>query len=277
MMIIMLRHYSWSLVGLSIVGLTGCAQSSKAIESLQTKILEDVVRQGGSSLKSVVCPSDKAQEASFDCLGVLESGSGFDIPVKLQDDQSHSWSIVSIKGLLNMSQLQAAIQSGLGAEIGDPQIDCGTTTAYKAAKPGEQFECKVEGIKLAAAPKPSDSAKPSDVPAAKADNASTRPAADKTKSEKTVGKVMVTIASSGDISWQRILPEGKDKLAEKAKLGTNGSVTPDKDGVTPSQAVATDAPPDTTATKADITPAPPSANKSAEAAVNAGAFDAAED
>jgi hypothetical protein len=275
----LLRHYSWSLLGLSIVGLTGCAPSSKAIESLQTKILEDVVRQGGSSLKSVVCPSDKAQEASFDCLGVLESGSGFDIPVKLQDDQSHSWSIVSIKGLLNMSQLQAAIQSGLAAAIGDPKIDCGTTTAYKVAKPGEQFECKVEGIKLVAAPKPSDSAKPADVPATKVDKASTSLAADKTKSEKIVGKVMVTIASSGDISWQRVLPEGKDKdkLADKDKLGTKDGVASGKDSVTSGKAMATNTPPNDTGTKADTTPAPPSANKSAEKAVNAGAFDAAED
>jgi hypothetical protein len=206
-----------SLLGLSLIFISGCSPSTnKAIESLQTKILEDVVGQGGSSLKSVVCPSDQQKAESFTCMGILESGNGFDIPVKSQAGENYAWEIVSINGLLNMSQLQAAIQSGLTAELGTATIDCGTSTAYKAAKPGEQFECKVEGTK------PAD--------AAKSDKTSA-----KTPPNKKSGKVMVTIASSGDISWQQIVPEPKGGTKDTPKLPS----------------------PDTNSAKSNATAAPP--------------------
>jgi hypothetical protein len=280
----MLFRHACSLLGLAAILLTGCAPSSKAIESLQSKILEDVLKQGGSSLKSVVCPQDKPNEPSFTCTGILESGSGFDIPVKVNEDKSYAWEIVSIKGLLNMTQLQAAIRSGLMAEFGEPTIDCGTTTAYKAAKPGEQFECQVAGTKLPATAKKGDASKPETLSPQPTPDQSAKPSAT-SKSEKTTGKIMVTIASSGDISWQHVLPEGPDKSAAK------GGGTPDKTGgadtkpkakadgaIAPKS--ATNNPPadaDTKIPAAEITAAPPSANKSAEEAVNAGAFDAAED
>jgi hypothetical protein len=262
----MLFRHAWSLLGLAAILLTGCSPSSKAIESLQTKILEDVVKQGGSSLKAVVCPQDKPNEPSFTCTGILESGNGFDIPVKSNADQSYAWEVVSIKGLLNMTQLQTAMRSGLMAEFGEPTIDCGTTTAYKAAKPGEQFECQVAGTKLPATAKPGDASKPETrSPQAKLDQ-STKPAAANSKPEKTTGKVVVTIASSGDISWQRVLPEGPDKSAAKA----DGAIAMPK-------SATNDSPTDAKIPAAEIPAAPPSANKSAEAAVNAGAFNAAED
>lgn len=284
----MFFRHPWPLVGLAAIVLTGCSQSSKAIESLQAKILEEVVQQGGSSLKSVVCPQDKPNEPSFTCTGILESGSGFDIPVKANEDKSYAWEIVSIKGLLNMTQLQAAMRSGLMAEFGEPTIDCGTTTTYKAAKPGEQFECKVAGTKLPEVAKKGDASKPETPSPQATPDQTAKPAAANSKPEKTTGKIMVTIASSGDISWQRVLPEGPaDKSAAKgddatAKTGGTDAkpdATAKGDGATAAPKSATNNPPaaDAKSPAAETTAAPPSANKSAEEAVNAGAFNAAED
>jgi hypothetical protein len=277
----MLLRSPLSLLGLTVILIGGCTPSSnKAIESLQAKILEDVVSQGGSSLKSVVCPSDQQKAASFTCTGILESGRGFDIAVKSQEGQNYAWEIVSISGLLNMSQIQAAIQSGLATEISAVKIDCGTTTTYKATKPGEQFECQVAGTKPAASDKASDKkaddarpteAKPTDAKPTDAKSADAK--STETKSTKISGKVVVTIASSGDISWQRLTPEGKPSenatTANAAKDATKkdtadqakiGAIAPPAD----SAKSTTPVPP------ADITQTPTAPTSSAEAALDAG-------
>jgi hypothetical protein len=269
-----LRH-PVSLLGLSLIFISGCSPSTnKAIESLQTKILEDVVGQGGSSLKSVVCPSDQQKAESFTCMGILESGNGFDIPVKSQAGENYAWEIVSINGLLNMSQLQSAIQSGLTAELGTATIDCGTSTTYKAAKPGEQFECKVEGTKPADAAKSGDAAKPTDPPEL-SDAAKSNKTPAKTPLKKS-SKVMVTIASSGDISWQQIVPEPKGGAKDTPKLPSpdansaksNSTATPSSAAV-PSKAN----PDDATAAPPATAPAP-----TAESALDAAdALDKLED
>jgi hypothetical protein len=235
-----------SLLGLSLIFISGCSPSTnKAIESLQTKILEDVVGQGGSSLKSVVCPSDQQKAESFTCMGILESGNGFDIPVKFQAGEKYAWEIVSINGLLNMSQLQSAIQSGLTAELGTATIDCGTSTTYKAAKPGEQFECKVEGTKPADVAKSSDAAK-----------------SDKTSAKKS-GKVMVTIASSGNISWQQIVPEPKGGTQDTPKSSsTDANSVKSNAAATPSSAASS-------AAKADAAPPATAPAPTAESALDA--------
>jgi hypothetical protein len=259
-----------SLLGLSLVLIGGCGPSNSAIESLQSKILEDVVSQGGNSLKSVICPADQAKAESFTCTGVLASGNGFDIAVKSQAGENHVWEIVSINGLLNMSQLQAAIQSGLTTELGTATIDCGTSTTYKATQPGEQFECQVSGTKPSADTKKAD-ADPS-----------------KTKGPKPE-KVVVTIAAGGNISWQRILPEGKatgDKAKDSSdKAKDSGDKVKDSgDKVKDSGDKAKDSAidPKTTANKPESKPtdaAQPDAApaQSAEAALDAGGTDALED
>jgi hypothetical protein len=257
----MLLRPPLSLLGLIVILISGCTPSSnKAIESLQAKILEDVVSQGGSSLKSVVCPPDQQKAASFTCTGILDSGHGFDIAVKSQEGQNYAWEIVSINGLLNMSQIQAAIQSGLMTEINAAKIDCGTTTSYKATKPGEQFECQVAGTKPAASDKASDkkpaAAKPIDA-----------------KPANISGKVVVTIAASGDISWQRITPEGKpsgnavnDRAASDAlKQDATDQVKADAIAKPGDAAKAT-----TPFPPADITQTPSAPTSSPEAALDAG-------
>jgi hypothetical protein len=258
-----------SLLGLSLILIGGCGQSNSAIESLQTKILEDVVSQGGDSLKSVICPADQAKAESFTCTGVLASGNGFDIAVKSQAGENHVWEIVSINGLLNMAQLQTAIQSGLTAELGNATIDCGTSKTYKATQPGEQFECQVSGTKPPADAKTADT-KTTNPPKTEADPS-------KTKGPKPE-KVVVTIAA-GSISWQRILPEGtatgdQQDLAAKAKdsgdKGKDSAIDPKTTADKPESKATDAAKPDEKAP--DVAPA-----QSAEAALDAGATDALED
>jgi hypothetical protein len=282
----MLLRPSLGLVGLTVILISGCSPASnKAIESLQTKILEDVVSKGGNSLKSVICPADQSKAESFTCTGILESGNGFDIPVKSEAGENHAWEIVSIKGLLNMSQIQAAIQSGLTTELGNATIDCGTTTPYKAAKPGEQFECQVTGTKPATTPDPkaTDPKTAKDPQAPEPATKAAKAADPKAKAAKPE-KVMVTIALSGDISWQRVLPVGKanpsntqdssaapkdtaiDKPTTSGTSNKTALDTPSADGKSAnSQTPSGDAAPATA----------PAAN--GEDAINTGAFDAAED
>jgi hypothetical protein len=274
-LIIMFRRQPLSLLGLSLILIGGCGSTSNsAIESLQTKILEDVVSQGGNSLKSVICPADQAKAESLTCTGVLASGNGFDIAVKSQAGENHVWEITSINGLLNMAQLQAAIQSGLTAELGSATIDCGTSTTYKATQPGEQFECQVTGTKPPADAKNSD-AKKADAKKADADSS-------KTKGPKPE-KVVVTIAA-GNISWQRILPEGKatgDKqnLDTKAKdsgdKAKDSAIAPKTTANQPESTPTNAAKPDTAKPDEKVPDAAPA--QSAEAALDAGGSDALED
>jgi hypothetical protein len=171
--------------------LTSCGNSSAYLETLQTQIQADVVKQGGNSLKSVICsPSEGAKPPN--CTGLLESGSGFDIAVQQKEDKSYAWDIPSVKGLLNMLQIQTAIKAGLQPEVGEVSLDCGGDQAYRAAKPGESFECQLKKNQPSATPKasPKDTKDPKD--------------AGKTPTQPE--KVVVTIMPSGDISWQRTLP-----------------------------------------------------------------------
>lgn len=279
----MLLRPSLGLVGLTVILISGCSPASnKAIESLQTKILEDVVSKGGNSLKSVICPAEPPKAETLTCTGILESGNGFDIPVK-SEGENQAWEIVSIKGLLNMAQLQSAIQSGLTAELGTATIDCGTSTPYKVAKPGEQFECQVTGTKTDATkdPKATDTKDAKDPKATEVKAPDAKAA--KAKAAKPE-KVVVTIASSGDISWQRVLPEGKENPANSKDSGTSSkdaaidkkatSSTSDKTAadIKPADGKSTDP-------KATSTDAPPTTTPaaSAEAALDAGAIDAIED
>jgi hypothetical protein len=276
----MLLRPSLSLIGLTVILISGCSPASnKAIESLQTKILEDVVSKGGNSLKSVICPAAPPKAETLTCTGILESGNGFDIPVK-SEGENHAWEIVSIKGLLNMAQLQSAIQSGLTAELGTATIDCGTSTPYKVAKPGEQFECQVTGTKTDATKDP----KATDTKDAKATEVKAPDTKDAKAKATKPEKIVVTIASSGDISWQRVLPEGKENPANSKDSGTSSkdAAIDEKATSSTSDKTTADAKPtdgksaDTKAISSDAAPTTAPAASGA-AAVDAGAFDAAED
>ena len=173
-------------------------------KTLDTAKIEDTIRgsvvdQGGTSLKSVICPSDikPMPGQSFECVGVLESGAGVAIAVTQQDDQGNvQWDVPSVKGLLNMSKLQAVFQEGLQKAGGQVRVDCGSNP-YRPAKPGEIFDCKVlkQDNRLPGTTQPA--------PTAKLNQPDT---------------IQVKVDLSGDVSWQPIVPV---QVAQSSTLANN--------------------------------------------------------
>lgn len=218
------------VIGVAFVGCTRSLEPAKIEEAIKS----EVVKQGGGSLKSVICPNQIRPQAgsSFECVGVLDSGNGFVIPVKQQDDRGTLvWDVPSVRGLINMAKLQTEFERGLKSEIGQASIDCGTTHPYRAVKPGESFECKL--IKR---------------DAAKAASIGAEPASEKATPNaiESADVVQVTIQPSGDINWQRLIkvPDPKASTA--------------KDSPTPKPSPSPEAKPEAT-----IAPSAP-AGKSAE-------------
>ncbi|KAM3114109.1 DUF4333 domain-containing protein [Phormidesmis sp. 146-33] len=191
------------------IALTGCGKSLDAAQ-MEASIQESIVKQGGTSLTSVICPKDikPAEGQVFECVGILDSNSGFAIPVTQQDGQGKvQWEVPSVKGLLNMAKIQTAVQEGLQKEVGQVTVDCGSGV-YKAAKPGEIFECKL--IKRDG--KSSEKASTVDVKSEeKSDSKPEEKPAQSEKDGKVIAKanptdkIQVTIEPSGDVSWQRII------------------------------------------------------------------------
>jgi hypothetical protein len=274
----------FTLIGLVL--LSACSGSSGALEQLQKQIQEEVVKQGAGSVKRVMCESPKSgDEKSLLCTGLLESGSGFEIPVQKQDDQSYKWEILSIKGLLNMAQVQRSIQDGLKAEVGEATLDCGAgASLYKVVNTGDTFDCqfKVTTPPNAAAKQKTDSTQP-------LSNEKT-PAPDQTDSDQSKkppleqnGKVTVSIMPSGDVSWQRIVAEKpNDKAVNAATSTSEKSATSASDTAKskPSDRPAADAK-SPSAENSPATTAPASEGtapaQTAEDALNQGALDNLED
>jgi hypothetical protein len=191
------------------IALTSCGKTLDYAK-IEAQIKEGITKEGGSSLQSVICPMDIKPEAgrTFECIGVLDSKAGFAIAVKQQDDQGTVvWDVQSVKGLLNMAKLQDEFAQGLKKEVGEARVDC-SSSVYRAAKPGETFECKllkreekstVKVIGKVSDQKP-DPSKPAKLPT------------DKNK-PKEDDRIQVTIQPSGDINWQRIIPVPASQLA----------------------------------------------------------------
>lgn len=189
-----------------VVFLSSC---QKALDEakIEDTIKSSITKQGGTSLKSVICPNNiKPKEAtSFECTGVLEGNIGFPISVKQQDNQGNVvWDLASVKGLLNMVQLQTEFEQGLKKEIGRVSIDCGGAILYRPVKPGESFECKL--LKR-------------DQPGEKSVKQS-----DKDTPRETL---QVTIQPSGDINWQRIIRVSDPNAATIATNPTPKLSTPE--------------------------------------------------
>lgn len=182
-----------------LIALVGCGKTLDTAK-IEDTIQSGITQQGGKAIKSVICPDNIKPEAGkeFECTGVLDSGAGFAIVVKQQDAEGNIfWEASSVKGLLNMTQLQTQFEQGLKKEIGQASIDCGKATAYRSVKPGETFECQLLQRRTPTTPE---------------DKSQT--AANSTKSAQANDTIQVTIQPSGDINWQRIT-----KLAD-AKLPT---------------------------------------------------------
>jgi hypothetical protein len=232
------------VVGLT-VGLAACGGGGLPGDRIAQSIQDDVIKQGGTSLKSVTCPKTIKPEsgASFECIGEIETGYTFTIAVKQSDDKGNVvWDVPSAKGLLNVAKLQTLIQESLQSELGTrPVVDCGGT--YKAIKPGQTFDCKLDYKQ----PDPKKDAAGKD--AAGKDAAGDKPATDvastpqKATPDATPGKsgkpgkskpekIVVTIDPQNNLSWQRVLPDAGVKVA---------AATPGGKSATASGGAATDA------------------------------------
>ena len=197
------------------LALTACGKPLDTAK-IEDTIRDSVINEGGTSLKSVICPTDikPMPGQSFECVGVLESGAGVAIAVTQQDNQGKvQWDIPSVKGLLNMSKLQAVFQEGLQKEGGQVKVDC-ASNPYRPAKPGEIFDCKVlkQDNKLAGAKPTSSTAKPSQP-----------------------DTIQVKVDLSGDVSWQPLIPvqvAQSPTLASSSKTapGQTASAQPEKAG-----------------------------------------------
>ena len=218
---------SHSLVGflllLGFVGLTGCGRSVDP-KATEKALKEELAKQGVGSLKEVSCPSGIAPGQKFDCTGIFESGIGFRIPVEQKNEGNPLvWEIPSIKGMLNMNQVMKTMQGEL--KLGDGAIDCGTASTYRMVTLGSTFECTfVSTANLGSEGKDSKEAKSSEAKSSEAksmdqadelpevknaDQATKKPDSNglnlKKTAKKEPDKIEIAIASSGDVTWQRLI------------------------------------------------------------------------
>jgi hypothetical protein len=184
-------------LGITAIVLVGCSGNDQLAEQIQ----QDIVANGGTSVKAVTCPGGSRPEPgqSFECVGEMDNGYTFTITVQAQDNNgTFTWDVPHAKGLVNIPKLESEIQENLSTEVGTkPTVTCGGV--YKAVKPGEGFECRLTYKIANPAPKSGNSAKGKAAP--------TPPPIEVTQTEK----VNVTTDDSGNISWQRLPP----KLAAK--------------------------------------------------------------
>lgn len=174
--------------------LTACSKTLDH-DRIAQSIQQDVIKQGGISLKMVTCPNSIKPEAgqTFECVGETDTGYTFTIPVKQQDAQGNLlWDVPNAKGLLNVAKFETIVQEAVQSEIGSrPLIRCGGT--YKAVKPGQTFECAVD-VK-----QPTPKAKAdSKVQAAALKTVSVKPAKPDT--------IVVKIDPERNVNWQRVIP-----------------------------------------------------------------------
>jgi hypothetical protein len=195
-----------SLFVASLLTLAGCEKPLDTAKIAET-IQDDIIKQGGVSLKSVVCPDSVKPESgqTFECVGILDTDGGFAIPVTQQDDQGTvRWSVSSVKGLVNVAELQTKIQQELEKELGPLTINCGNNI-YRAVKPGESFDCKV--LKRGAKP----TAKSTEKPAGKSPQSMKNRGTKQATQNQQPGIILVTIDPAGGVNWQRVLPGANPK------------------------------------------------------------------
>ena len=192
---------------LLVFGVLLLAACSKTLDDdrVAQSIQQDVIKQGGISLKTVTCPKNVKPEAgqSFECIGETDTGYTFTIPVKQQDAQGNLlWDVPNAKGLLNLAKFETIVQASVQSEIGSrPLIRCGGT--YKAVKPGQTFECAVD-VKPTPKPKAADPT----AQAVKLKTVALKPSKPDT--------ILVSIDSDNNINWQRVIPGAVNPTPSKA-------------------------------------------------------------
>lgn len=179
------------LMVMGAIGLSACGLNHNQIAE---RIQADIVTNGGTSLKAVTCPKGVKPEAgkTFECVGEMDNGYTFTIPVQQQDGKGNvTWDVPHAKGLINVPKLQALMQETLTAEVGtNPSINCGGI--YKPVTPGEGFECQL-AYKVTKQPTGKST---------KGKSAKPGKPIEVTQTEK----ITITTDDKGNVSWQRVLP-----------------------------------------------------------------------
>jgi hypothetical protein len=260
--------YGSILTALAGFILSGCGRSLNT-ETIAQTIQDDVIKQGGVSLKSVTCPRNVKLEAesTFECIGTIDTGYTFTIPVKQKDAQGTvTWDVPNTKGLLNVAKFETLIQEAVQGEIGSrPIINCGD--GFKPIKPGQVFECKIT-VKEKPNPKTTKDPKTPDRPAPPKSAQSRQPGTKGNQPAKP-DLIVVAVAPDGNVSWQRVMPGGVSQLLPKPAQKPQSA--PEQTAATTDQAPATKP---ETPTPASPTAPPPPAQQSADDFLNqAGAFD----
>lgn len=187
-----------------VLPLAACEKTLETDRVAQA-IQQDIIKQGGVSLKSVSCPKGVKPEAqvTFECTGEMDNGYTFTIPVKQQDAQgSVTWDVPHAKGLLNLVKFENLVQEVVQGEIGvRPLIRCGD--GYKAVKPGQTFECQMERPPEPKGTKPAAGAQASKTPATQTVAANT---AGKPSKPGKPDKIVVSIDAESNIAWERVIP-----------------------------------------------------------------------
>lgn len=240
---------------MGLLALTGCEKTLEQ-EKIAQAIQDDIIKQGGISLKSVTCPKGIKPEAekTFDCIGETDQNYTFTIPVKQKDEQGNvSWDVPNAKGLLNVAKFETSIQESVSSELGTrPIIRCGD--GYRPIKSGQIFECRV-----LVKDQPKDGKKDGDSKEAAKPAIASSPKTSKDPKEKPSkapkpDKVVVSVDADGNVSWQLVMQGSVSQLLPKPAQPAAATSTP-------AQTIAP-----TSATRA-IAPPPP-AQKSADDFLN---------
>ncbi|MBM0740501.1 DUF4333 domain-containing protein [Phormidium sp. CLA17] len=183
-----------SVIGLCIVAIAGCANTVDH-RKVANAIQQNIIKQGGTSVKEVTCPGNVLPQAgkTFTCVGEMDNGYTFTIPVKQQDARGAIvWDVPNAKGLINIPKLEASMQDAVASEIGTrPVVACGGV--YRAVKPSEGFECQVAYKVMKPVPMPKLMKGKPNKP---------KPPIEVSQTEK----ILVTTDGNGNINWKRVLP-----------------------------------------------------------------------
>lgn len=178
------------LLGANAIALLACTKPLDTTR-LERDIQQAVTQQGGTTLKTVICPEDVALAAGkgFDCVGTLDTGEAITIPVRQTDDRgSTTWEVPNSRVLLNLPKLATLFQEALQHEGKKLTIDCGT--GYRPVQAGDRFECQVS--------KTTESS----VQPQKQPKKQSKPSIDPKQPET----IIVTIDPQKNVNWQQVLP-----------------------------------------------------------------------
>lgn len=214
--------------------LTACTQTLDT-SSLETEIRDNIIKQGGLSLKAVICPPNLPVSAgeSFECVGELETGDLFAIPTKQADQPGKfEWDVPNTRGLLNLVKLETLFQDTLKTKEGKTfTIECGS--GYRAVKPGESFECQIKALVA-------KSAKPATQTARAAGKPEPQKAANSQSMKPGVPPevILVTIDPDNNVNWQQVVSVVSDKPVASKAVGNQTTGSDSDSDATPATAAS---------------------------------------